>query len=697
MINSLLSVGKDALMNAQVGISVTGENIANVDTEGYSRRTVTYETNSSITIYGGLSIGTGASVESILRNYDYLIEDQYLAANSDSAYWGALAETLYNVETLFTESDEYSVATALDSFWDSLTALEQAADDAATRQELLSYTQTLIDSLTMIDSSIEQAVTSLEQDVAESVDQANTLIEQIAQLNLDITSNPDDLDLQDERDEAIRELSTLMDVEVIRTDETMVTVLTTGGQTLVDEGVAYSLSWEGPQVETQLSAGSTFDGALYYDGESSDELLVEFTSSGSADGTASAATFRVSLDGGETWVTNDDGTIKEFTAGGYEDRVEVAGVEIWFGQEDDPYATATTDLTATDTFDIMAKSGLYWNSATGGKVNITPIDGDGGEANNRLTGGELAGLIVARDEGLTAYLEELDAIVSELIWEVNFQHSQGAGLEHYSYAASDNSVENSSVALSNSSLAYADKLQAGGISFAFYDEDTGEALGVETLDFSSITPGTSNFDPSVHSLDDVAAAVNASFSGQLTASVQDGQLQLTAAEGVEFEFAGDSSGLMAALGLNTYFSGSGVDDIGINDTVANDTNRINTASVDAAGEVTSGDTSNILALAELSEKDVTLDSPHSSSSQTLSEHLHALVAKIGSDTDSAARNYTQSTALAEDLDERQQEVSGVSLDEELTNLTKYQQAYQAASKLITTANELFEIVMSLKS
>ncbi|GAB7079430.1 flagellar hook-associated protein FlgK [Megalodesulfovibrio paquesii] len=695
MINALLYTGTKAMMNALVGISVTGENIANVDTEGYSRRSVSYVTSKSITMSGGLTLGTGAEVDEIRRNYDSLLESSYIRANSSAAYYEAQASTLYNVETYFGETDDYGVSTALDTFWDSLTALQEDANNAAVREELVNYSETLIDSMVTLDNALQDTVDTLESEVEQSVDEANQLMEQIAALNAGIVANPNDLDLQDQRDVAVRELSSLMDVKVIE-DGNQYTVLTTSGQTLVQDDHAYKIAWEGPQVTTDLSTGSTFDGKLYYTGDSAEELLVEFTSSGPADGSATAATFRVSLDGGATWVTDEDGNVMEFTAGGYDDRVEVAGLEIYFGQADNPYAAATTDLAEGDSFDVMPKSGLYWYSTTGGKVNITPLESSA--SNNRLSGGSMAGLITTRDQNLLAYQEELDAIAHELIWEVNYQHSQGAGLEHYSATTGSYAVENTTEPLGESSLPYADHMQAGSLAFAFYDEDTGEALGVQSLDFSSIVPpGTANFDPSVHSLEDVATAINTSYAGQMTATIQDGQLKLTAEDGVEFEFAGDSSGLCAALGLNTYYAGQDVESMAVDARILADSDHINAAMVDASGEVSSGDNSNALALAALAEKDVSLDSLYNNTSQTLSEHLHGLAGKAGADTDVAARNYTQAYTLAADLDERQQEVAGVSMDEELANLTRYQQAYEAASQLITTANELFDVVMSLKS
>ncbi len=702
-LSSLLSIGSSSLMNAQTGISVTGENIANADTEGYSRQTVNYSTSSYISIYGQ-SIGTGASVESITRSYDYFIEAQYLSYYTQSTYYETMSETLSSVETLFTEDDDYGISTALDDFIATLSALSEAADDEATRQEVIDYAETFIDTLETLAEGLETQIDSLNASIEDDVDTANQLMEDLAALNASLTGDSDNSELLDERDSKIRELSALLDIEVDYGDNSTVTIRTTSGQTLVDGTVAYSIGLESAQATADLTQNSTFDGSIYFEGESSQEITIKFVTEGAADGTSNAATFQVSLDGGETWLTDDNGEVLTYTAGGYEDAVEIEGVSIWFGTSDDAYAEATTDISVGDEFEVIAKTGLYWYSTTSGKENITPLeDSDSGD-DDRLSGGTIASQLTTRDYQVTAYLEELDAIVEELVWEVNYQHSQGTGLTHYSYTSSTNSVDNASAALGDSSLAYADYLTEGSFSLAFYDSTVTDSsgasttsLGVYEIDFSSIVPpGTATFDPSVHSLEDVATAINESCDGLITATVVDGQLILDAADGVEFEFSDDTTGILAAMGINTFFEGSSVDDIAVDSRVSSDTNRINAGQVDSTGISTSGDNTNANALIDALNSDVTLNTVHSTASQTITEHLHSLVATVGLDTDSAARNYTYTTTLAESLEEEQESVSGVSLDEELTNLTKYQQAYEAAAQLITTAQELFDIVLSLK-
>ncbi len=692
MLNGLLSLGNDALMAAQTGISVTGQNIANADTEGYSRRTVSYTASGTISIYGH-KIGTGVDVSSIERCYNKLLANQYLSALSGTTYYSTQAELLSTVEALLAESDKYGVSTALDKFLSSISALAEAPDDENVRQEFISYSETLADTLQTLQSGLESLVESINKSISDDVTTANTLMQQIADLNTAIAANPDDPALLDERDIALKELANLLDIQTVEQDNGMVTVLTAAGQTLVDESKAYTLSFEGQQSFADLSSASDFEGSIYFEGSSSDEITVDILTSGPADGSASAATFRVSLDGGETWVTDEDGNELVFTAGGYNDAVEVNGVLIYFGQSDDPTAEATTDLNLDDEFTIVAKSALYWYRTTSDKVNITPQEGGGG---NRLEGGEIAGLFTTRDESVQEYLDNLNELAHELIWQINYQHSQGASLEHYSTTSAENAVDDPTLALADSDLAYADKLTEGSLTFAFYDEDSDEALGLYAVDFSSIVPpGTSTFDPAVHTLEDVATAINNSCGGNLTATVSGGILELTAGAGVDFEFAGDTTGLLSALGVNTFFSGDDISSMKVSTRIADDPALINIAQVDGTGAVNMGDSENAHALADIVQSDVVIGD--SIAPLTFTEYLHNIIANVGLDADTSARQYTLAATVSSELSEKMSSISGVSMDEEVTNLLKYQQYYQVAARLIQTAGELFDIVMSLKS
>ena len=73
-----------------------------------------------------------------------------------------------------------------------------------------------------------------------------------------------------------------------------------------------------------------------------------------------------------------------------------------------------------------------------------------------------------------------------------------------------------------------------------------------------------------------------------------------------------------------------------------------------------------------------------------------MVAEVGGDTERADFNYIYQKALSDDLDRRQQEVSGVNLDEEMSDMIKFQHSYTAAAKLITTADQMMQTLLGLK-
>lgn len=115
MFNAVYNIAGRALFNAQVGINVTSNNVANSSVEGYSRRTVSYESSLTIQTAQG-AVGTGAEVQAIKREFDQSVEKLYLTDNAGQSMWNTIADTLSTVETLFTDSGDsttYGLSTSL--------------------------------------------------------------------------------------------------------------------------------------------------------------------------------------------------------------------------------------------------------------------------------------------------------------------------------------------------------------------------------------------------------------------------------------------------------------------------------------------------------------------------------------------------------------------------------------------------------
>jgi len=108
-----------------------------------------------------------------------------------------------------------------------------------------------------------------------------------------------------------------------------------------------------------------------------------------------------------------------------------------------------------------------------------------------------------------------------------------------------------------------------------------------------------------------------------------------------------------------------------------------------------GDNTNALSLGALKNTTLTFTAGASTSHSTVGNYYNALVSSIGVDTENAANTTNQSESFLKQLNALRESNSGVSLDEELTNLIKYQRAYEASAKVINTANDMLDTVMGL--
>ncbi|GAB7078991.1 flagellar hook-associated protein FlgK [Megalodesulfovibrio paquesii] len=709
-ISSILNMGKWALFGSQAAIETTGSNISNVNTVGYSRRSVVFQENISLDYTPG-QLGTGAVAKEVVRNFDEFIESQYLDKHSRELYYQTLNENLTSAEGLFNESNSNGLSAALATFFNDWNDLVQRPEDYATREQLVGDTTSLLSQFKNLDGDLTQLQTLAEEQAKLQVTEVNELLNRIAALNkqismYDVPGSNNANALYDQRDQALRDLSGYMDIHIANRGGDgglggNMVVTTSAGHTLVEGGVAYKISFEGGQAAQALLTTSAFDGEIKFSGSDDFEYTLEVISDGDVSTGSTAAQFRVSLDGGMTWLTDDSGAQMVFEARPESNKVKIRDIEVWFDN-------ATQDLSAGDKFSIMPRNGIYWYENTSNKVNITPVlRGDGTTDGSRLTGGSLAGLMNFIGPSAGSYKDKLDALAKSLIWNVNRQHSQGAGLVQVTEMLGSYTVNDPTLALgSNSSgLAFAEYLKgnSGNLSFYVYDIANGKLASNAApasfgpLDFDTGTPEIDNFDPSIHSLNDVRDAINNTFPSYLTAEVVNNQLRVTAQSGYSFALGGDSSGLAAALGMNTYFVGSDASDIGINPTILGSLDRINAGHVNGAGEINIGDNAVAQAITNLQNTNVRIISTFSSSSnQTLGDYYNTLVSTVGADTSSSEFGWQYSKSLADDLNERQQAIAGVNLDEEMAALIKFQSSYQAAAKLITTADEMLQIVLGLK-
>ena len=292
------------------------------------------------------------------------------------------------------------------------------------------------------------------------------------------------------------------------------------------------------------------------------------------------------------------------------------------------------------------------------------------------SGGEIRGLLAGRDDVVGAFLVELDDWIGHLTFELNKIHAGGQGLRGFTSIVAENGVDDTTVALNQAGLDFTP--EHGSLRVVLQNTAT------EVRSTTQVAIDLDGLNGDDTTLDDLAAALDAvaNLNAQLTA---DGRLSLSTASGYELFFDRDSSGTLAALGLNTFFSGFDSQTIAVNADLAADPSRL-------AGGQGGGpsDNRNALAIAQLMESGFEqLDG------RTLDQAYESMVFRVATEGASAESIRDGYQAFNDSLLAQREQYAGVSIDEETIKIMQYQQSYQAAARLISTIDELMQLLVNL--
>ncbi|MBI5557534.1 MAG: flagellar hook-associated protein FlgK [Deltaproteobacteria bacterium] len=237
---------------------------------------------------------------------------------------------------------------------------------------------------------------------------------------------------------------------------------------------------------------------------------------------------------------------------------------------------------------------------------------------------------------------------------------------------------------------YSDELRTDGGSFKIWLYNNDDTLALPQAVEVSLERA--------YSLQDVADSINISIinaSGEATpwlnASIKDNKLVLTPDADHQFAFGGDTSNFLATAGINTFFSGSSADSIGINGVVEQNVEYIAAGQVSTIGEIFRGDQANALLITNIQSNEYVRFT--GGKSDTLGGFYNTLVGDIGLKGRTVDRDYEYNTLITDQMNAMRDATSGVSLDEEMADLIKFQQAYSAAAKLITSADEMMQTLL----
>lgn len=650
---NILSIGQTALTAAQVGLTATGHNISNANTEGYNRQVVVQGSLAGEQRSYG-AVGKGTEVTVVKRIYNEFLAGQVLnsqtSQNSLSAYYTQIKQ----INNMFADPT-VGVSPALQDFFagvQNLAAAPPAASGPA-RQTLISSAQTLAGQFQSMDTRLSQLRDGVNSDVRASIDSINSLASQIAKLNNAISTvqasnnNKPANDLLDQRDKLVADLSKEIKVTVVKQDNDY-NVSIGNGQALVVGGNTFALT----------PVSSTTDPARVQVGYKNNN--------GSTISLAEA-----SLSGGRL------GGLLEFRSQTLDQvQNELGRLAIGLASE----------------FNAQHRLGQDLDGLAGGdffKVGAPQVNGS-----SLNTGTAQVSASVTDSVALTAsdYRFEFVAPGNFKVTRLSDGASTTNGTAPLSMDGLEFDVASGSMNLGDVFLVKPTVNGAGSFGVVLNDPAKLAAAsaapvltgaGTANAGSGKITPATLG----AYAAGTLTPAVAVSFSG--VSDVSDGNMSFSPAT-LPVTVTTDAGSTVYAAGAPVpYTKGATISFGGLSFAITGSPANGDSFNV---GDNTSGigDNRNALLLGALQTSKI-LDKGR----VTFQGAFGEMVNRVGNKTHELDVNMSAENTLLAQAVAAQQSESGVNLDEEAANLLRYQQAYQAAGKVMQTASKLFDVLLSL--
>ena len=561
---SSIQSASNSLMAAQLGLQVTGNNIANANTPGYIRERLVL-TPAPTQRYGNLLLGTGVDVEGVIQQTDRFLEERLRGAASDLANGETQENTYVQLESLVAELSDTDLSTSLTNFFNSIHDIANQPESTSVRNLAVLQGRTLADDIRRLDSRVRSVREDVNSQIISAADEINTLLKTIADLNLQIvkaeggdTSPSDAVGLRDRRSETLGKLSKITDIRAVEQPTGDITVFS-GGEFLVFAG-------NYRQVTAVLETNRGLSAA-----------------------------------------------------------------EIRITETDSPLITSS---------------------------------------------GELSGLLTSRDEILAGFIDSLDSFTQALVYEFNKVYAGGQGLAGHTLLQGEYAVADVNASLDQAGLDFTPV--NGSFQVQVLNKQTGLRQSIDIqVDLNGLDDDTS--------LSDLAGQLDA-IDGIAATITTDRRLKIESDSPlVEFSFADDTSGTLAALGINTFFTGSHASDIAVNSVV-----RARPQTFSASRGGIGEDTQNAARLANLLSEP--LSTQGNLSLATLYDQMTSEITQGAAVTHSVAEGFR---VFQKTLEGQFLAISGVNIDEEAVRMIMFQRAFQASARVISTISEMLDLLVNL--
>ena len=655
----MFGIGLSGLNVAQQHLSTISHNIANAGTAGYSRQSVTQVANDAE--FGGAGyFGRGVQVTDVKRAYNSFLEQQVQNSTARQAQFATYNAQISQINNMLADPD-VGLSPVLNGFFAAVQDVVANPTNVPARQSLLSAAESVAGRFRSMDSRLQEVSTSTDGEIQYNVGRINTLATQIAELNERISlaeaggGGSQANDQQDQRNQVMLELNRIIAARGVPTGDGSINVFIGTGQALV----------LGPSVSRVTTAP---------DPNNPDRLRVG-----------------IEAPGGVTVLVPDE-TLTNGALGGLLD-----------------FRREALDTTQRQ-IDLIARSFIEAVN----ELHRAGVDLDG------LPGGDLFGSSMVKGVNGASNPPEVSIQNDRQLTYDSYTLTYGAGGTFELRRVSDDQLIANPADIGLSIAVPADAVageqylvtplngSARDISVAISDPArfaAGLPLTTETINTAtaSVTPALDGLSTATLSLtatefesNGAMAPFSIRFDGVLNEIVIDPATGYTLAPDAGYDtsgpvdpLAGKTFTLTTPGGETLEFSLAGQpvdgDQFGLSFAVAV------TETVTATGP---GDNRNAVAMGALQNTQLMLHSPSGSPTATLQSAYSQLVSFVGNKTREVQTAEKAQDALLQQATDARESYSGVNLDEEAANLVRYQQAYQAAGRVMTVAQRLFDEVLT---
>lgn len=723
--SSVFSIGVSALNAANIGLTTTGHNIANVNTDGYTRQVIK-QSAPYPQVSGSGYTGLGVRVDTVTRVYDQFLTRQVRDTQAKASYYDSYLAHAKEVDNIVADRNA-GVSPALQDYFAKVQNVASNPSNPPARNAMLASAQTLVNRFQVFEQRLAEQRSTINGEISNSVSSINALAKQIADINGQIViasgiGQPPN-DLLDQRDAMVKDMNKLVKASTIEQSDGSINVFIGNGQNLVVGGVAFSLgavpSPSDPQRITvayiqnnntiylpeNALAGGQLGGLLDYRTNSLDlaENSLARVALGFAESFNAQQKTGMDLNGkmGQNLFDYQRATNFPISLGSASINVSAQSGAIPSSDFSLAYDSATTNYTLTRISDKQTQvitNAQMTAGFTAFGVTVQSATAPAASGTAGLSFPPALGSLVPdnRNTGtatLSGYISDISKLSSsdyQMVYDgANYTLTRLSDQTKTVSATLPVNVDGMAISLAGGTPAVGDRFTikptSGFInSLNVRITDSNEIAAAMPIRLSSNTANTGSATLTQPEADTPATTTtNAAANPALRNPVN---IQFTSANA--FDVTDTVTGVTTS---HAYVAGM---TLSVNGWSLKVTGTPALGDKFSIGANTSGnsDGSNALKMASLQTTRLL-----SGGTATFQESYGQMVSTIGVQTSEASIMAKAQGTMLEQAETSRDSVSGVNQDEEAANLLRYQQAYMAASKVIQIAQKAFETIVNIGS